>query len=287
VHAQLDGTSQVRLPESRRGYPGYRRLGVVPRRPRQPQVAQSRGHSIAYDDVRAGPAVVLLHGMTLSGGDWWETGAIDLLLDAGFRAVIVDPLGHGQSDGPAEPTEYRYPDVALDTLAVMDAAGIERAAVWGYSRGEVLATALAIEAPQRVERLVVGGCGGMEVAPPAELTEWQTRMLAGDWQAYWDTPLGETYTPAERRYAEAAFDPRAFAAAMAGRRLHPYELVLAAVQCPVVVYEGGEDSSSEVIEATAAGLGTRARILSGLDHATAVVEAGRVWEVVRPFLDGD
>jgi hypothetical protein len=50
------------------------------------------------------------------------------------------------------------------------------------------------------------------------------------------------------------------------------------------VYEGGDDSSPEDIAATAAALGTRANILPGLDHDTAVVEAGRVWEVVRPFL---
>jgi pimeloyl-ACP methyl ester carboxylesterase len=274
------------LPEVRRGYPGYRRPGLTPARPIEPRFATSRGHALAYDDVGSGPPVVLLHGFTLSGGDWWETGAVDLLLADGFRVIVLDPLGHGQSDGPHEPAAYRYPDVALDIRSVLDAAGIDRAAVWGYSRGAGLAASLAIEAPERVDRLVVGGCAGMEQTPPAALMDWQTRLLAGDWQAYWQTPVGQGYSADERRYAESLCDPSALAAALAGRRLFPYELRLASVRCPVLLYVGADDGNPEDALATAAALRTTPVILPGLDHGSAIAEAGRVWERVGPFLSG-
>jgi pimeloyl-ACP methyl ester carboxylesterase len=271
------------LPDGRRGYPSYRRDGIVPDRPVEPRYAVSRGHRIAYDDVGDGPPIVLLHGVTLSGGDWWETGAVDLLLDAGHRALVVDPLGHGQSDAPHDRETYRYPDVALDVLPVLDAAGVDSATLWGYSRGALLATALAAERPERVSALVVGGAARMEAMPPTELADYQRGMLDGDWNAFWGSALGAEYTPEDRRYAESAFDVGAIAAAMVSRRLFPYPLRLLAVACPVLLYGGSEDDP-ESAAATAAGLGTNAVVLPGLDHNTAVIEAGRVWTVVRPFL---
>src|SRR5262249_53103147 len=167
----------------------------------------------------------------------------------------------------------------------MDLGGVERAVVWGYSRGAVLAACLAIEAPDRVEALVVGGSSGMEQSPPTELPEWLTRMMGGDWPAFWDTPVGSSYAKAQRSHAEVVFDPGALAAAMASRRLYPYALRLSAVRCPVRLYEGGDDGDPEEVAATAAGLGTSPRVLQGLDHDTASIESGRVWEIVRPFLD--
>lgn len=271
------------LPETRRGYPGYRREGIVPSRPAKARFVRSRSFAIAYDDVGRGPVVVLVHGVTLSGGDWWETGAVDLLVGAGYRVLVVDPLGHGGSDRPLDHAAYLYPEVALDVAAAMDAARVDRAILWGYSRGALLATTLAIEVSGRVECLILGGYGGMEGMPPTELTDWQQGMLDGDWSAFWESPIGAGYAPADRRYAELTSDIRSWGAAMVSRRLHPYALRLDSVGCPVFAYGGGDDDA-DAASATAALLGTTPAFLPGLDHDTAVQEAGRVWEVVEPFL---
>lgn len=273
------------LPEARRGYPSYPVQGHGPDRPRKPRYALSRGYRIAYDDVGDGPPVVLVHGVTLSGGDWWDSGAVSLLLAGGYRVLVVDPLAHGQSARPHDPAAYPLPEIALDVIAPLDAAGIERAAFWGYSRGATLVTVCAIEAPDRVERLIVGGAGGMEAPPSREPAEWHLRLLGGDWQAYWETPPGAGYTPDERAYAERALDPRALAAAWIGRRRSGYELRLAGVRCPTLLYGGSDDDLNDSI-ATAVLLGTTARVLPGLDHGTAIVEAGLVWDIVEPFLRG-
>jgi pimeloyl-ACP methyl ester carboxylesterase len=271
------------LPEARRGYPSYRRAGYTPARPVEPRFAESRGFRVAYDDVGMGPVVLLIHGVTLSGGDWWEVGAVDQLVAAGYRVLVADPLGHGQSDSPVDPADYRLPDVALDMAAVIDAARAERVVAWGYSRGALLATALAVEVPERLAALVVGGSGGMQRVPSPELADWMRGLLGGDWQAFWDGPIGAGYTPDDRRYAEAVMSPAALGAAFAGRRLFRYDLRLDAVGCPVLLYQGGEDSPDDA-QATAVGLRTVPRLLPGLDHDGAIIAAGDVWSIVAPFL---
>jgi pimeloyl-ACP methyl ester carboxylesterase len=95
----------------------------------------SRGLGISYDDVGEGPTIVLISGFSQSGGDWWELGYVDRLVGLGRRVLVVDPLGHGSSDRPHDPGAYRWPDVALDIVATMDAAGVTQAILWGFSRG--------------------------------------------------------------------------------------------------------------------------------------------------------
>jgi pimeloyl-ACP methyl ester carboxylesterase len=227
---------------------------------------------------------VLIHGTTRSGGDWWELGYVGRLLELGRRVLVVDPLGHGQSDAPGDPSDYRYPDVAFDIAAVMTAVGIERAAIWGYSRGAALGASLAIEAPERVERLVIGGQGGLEQPPPTTLEAFHRGMLAGDWGAFWATPMAVAWnTDADHPYAEANFDIRAFGAAWAGLRLFPYAFRLDAIRCPVLLYQGGDDDPDDAVK-TASLLGVEARIIPGRDHNSAMWDIDAVWPAVEPFL---
>ncbi len=62
---------------------------------------------------------------------------------------------------PHEPDAYGWPAVAADVVAVMDAAGVDRATVWGYSRGAALAGAVAAEFPDRVAALILTGGGDL------------------------------------------------------------------------------------------------------------------------------
>jgi pimeloyl-ACP methyl ester carboxylesterase len=65
-------------------------------------------------------------------------------------ALTFDPRGNGRSDRPAEPSAYAEREFANDALAVLDAAGIERAALVCLSRGAQRALLLAAEHPERV-----------------------------------------------------------------------------------------------------------------------------------------
>jgi 3-oxoadipate enol-lactonase len=113
-------------------------------------VAQRDGVRIAYELRGAGPPLLLLHG--LGYARWgWEPVA-DALAQR-CTIVLVDNRGIGGSDAPPGP--YSAHDLAADAVAVLDAAGIERAAVAGISLGGMAAQELALGWPARVERLVL------------------------------------------------------------------------------------------------------------------------------------
>src|SRR5438067_2222616 len=119
----------------------------------------------------------------LSAEDLRRTGYIDRLSDR-WRVLAVDPLGHGKSAKPHDPTPYRSPGVAADAIAVLDAEAIDRAVLWGYSRGAWLAMMAAIEFPQRLSGVIVGG-GGFTDPPPTSLPAWVESLKRGEWPAFW------------------------------------------------------------------------------------------------------
>lgn len=271
------------LPEIRRGFPTYRSAsGEEPARVAARKI-ESRGLGISYDDVGEGPPIVLISGFSQSGGDWWELGYVDRLVALGRRVFVVDPLGHGSSDRPHDPGAYRWPDVALDIVAAMDAAGVARAILWGFSRGAALAACVAIERPDRTVGLILGAGGDLGETPPIGLSPPIEALLAGDWAAFFATPGGSIYADATRRYHERVNDPRAFGAALAGRRLFPHDIDLRRISAPSLVYGGSEDEP-ELDRRTARALGVEFHELPGLDHRTGLSAADRVMAVVEPFL---
>jgi len=107
-------------------------------------------------EVRAlgsGPAVLLLHGFTGRGATWTTLAA--RLRRVGHRTVVVDLLGHGRSDAPADPARYAVARQADDLLALLDRLGTRPADVVGYSMGARIALRLAADHPDAVRRLVL------------------------------------------------------------------------------------------------------------------------------------
>lgn len=115
-----------------------------------PEVTRD-GVSIHFTDEGQGRPVVLLHGHTLDGRVFGAV-ASDLLKE-GLRIVRPDLRGHGRSSRPE--AGYHWRDHAADVLAVMDKAGIDRAAVVGFSLGGGIALELAVTEPDRVSDLVL------------------------------------------------------------------------------------------------------------------------------------
>ena len=181
------------------------------------------------------------------------------------------PARHGQSDRPHDAAVYREPDVAFDALAVLDAEGIEEPVhLWGYSRGTRLAYMLAIEAPQRVRRIVAGGSA---VSVPDELVRTFTQPLVaplrdGNWTAYWQT-LGAPMDEHARRRIEAGTEPEAFAAIWQGMADQPYPFDLSRVAAPCLLYVGGEDVFAAIVPEDARRMGAELHIFEGLNHSQA------------------
>ena len=97
-----------------------------------------------------GPAVILIHGFG-DTGDMWAKLAADLVRD--HTVVVPDLRGMGLSDKPAD--GYDKWTQAADMRAVLDALGIDRAAVVGHDIGTMVAYAYAARYRDKTEKLVV------------------------------------------------------------------------------------------------------------------------------------
>jgi pimeloyl-ACP methyl ester carboxylesterase len=97
------------------------------------------------------PPLLLIMGMGFSSRAW---GALPLRLAEQYRVITFDNRGTGRSTGTG--FGFRVKDMADDAVAVLDAAGVERAFVFGISMGGMAALELALRHAERVRGLVLG-----------------------------------------------------------------------------------------------------------------------------------
>ncbi|MEA2556807.1 MAG: (E)-2-((N-methylformamido)methylene)succinate hydrolase [Actinomycetota bacterium] len=113
--------------------------------------------SLHYERLSTGgdvaSTVVLMHGVGDSLEAWDD---VIRSLPEGFDVIRYDLRGHGRSDKPPGP--YLLADVVKDHLALLAQLGVDRVNVVGYSLGGLIAQAIALLAPNSVERLVLISC---------------------------------------------------------------------------------------------------------------------------------
>lgn len=110
------------------------------------------GTRIHYRVTGSGQPVVLIPGL---GGDGAFWSAVAEHLGSNWSVISVDHRGAGQSDRLEAP--YSIPGIAADVLGVMAQEGAHSAAVVGHSTGGMIAQAIAVTTPERIERLVLSG----------------------------------------------------------------------------------------------------------------------------------
>jgi pimeloyl-ACP methyl ester carboxylesterase len=113
----------------------------------------SDGVRLSVSDDGAGPAIVLLHGLTATRR--YVVMGSRMLERSGHRVVAYDARGHGRSSPAPSPSGYGYDDLADDLLAVLDGLEIDRAVLAGASMGGHTLLRLALDAPERVAGAVV------------------------------------------------------------------------------------------------------------------------------------
>jgi pimeloyl-ACP methyl ester carboxylesterase len=114
-----------------------------------------------------GPPVLLLPGWGAS--IYLYRKNIAALVDAGLRAIAVDLQGQGLSDKPVDPAAYTLPRMTAHAMEIMDALAIDRARIVGQSMAGKIAAQLALERPERVERLALISAVGIGRIPGAAL----------------------------------------------------------------------------------------------------------------------
>jgi 3-oxoadipate enol-lactonase len=153
--------------------------------------ADAEGGRLWYESAGAGPAVVLLHAGIVDSRMW--DAQMRSLADR-HRVLRYDLRGFGRSDRPTGPwSETR------DLDAVLDAAGIDRAALVGNSLGGLVAIDYAIARPERVTALVLvasslRGYGFDDGATEEQARRWDEAEERGDLDAMAELDL-EIWAP--------------------------------------------------------------------------------------------
>lgn len=193
------------------------------------------------------PALVLLNSIGTDMG-LWDT-ALPALLPH-FRVLRIDTRGHGASDAPDG--DYTLAGLAADVAAVMDAAGIARAAIAGVSLGGMIAMQMALDAPDRVEALAL-----VCTSAHMDAASWNTRVetvRAQGTQAIAELAMGRFLSPGfVRSHPAVAQGLRANLVAMAdagyagcGAAIRDMELAerLPAIAVPTLIVAGDRDTST-------------------------------------------
>lgn len=117
------------------------------------------------------PPVVLIHGLACGHRMWVRQRP----LAARHHLVLYDQRGHGLTDAPDDPARYSGPHLAADLAGLLDALGLERVHLVGFSLGGGPAMAYAARHPDRVAGLVLADVGSFAEDP------WRLQWLAGRW----------------------------------------------------------------------------------------------------------
>jgi pimeloyl-ACP methyl ester carboxylesterase len=253
------------------------------------QVLGHRVHYLAEGPVH-GPVVVLVHGLGGRAEDW-----IDLaphLAKAGFRVYMPDLLGYGRSERPAD-FSYSVRDEAGVVIGFMDALGLQRVDLGGWSMGGWIAQLVAGEAPGRVQRLMLFDSAGLDTAP-----EWDTRLFtpttAGQ-LAQLDALLMPHPPPVPGFVARdvlrfsnrrAWVVQRAMASMLTGRDVT--DNLLPALKMPVLIAWGAEDHITPVDQAEKMHRlvpQSELEILAGCGHLAPLQCASQMGPAVVAFLE--
>lgn len=119
---------------------------------------QTENGILRYREVGEGPPLLLLHGSGPGVTGWRNFGANVPTFAQHFRTLVLEFPGFGVSDDFGAPHPMMSAQTAVN--AFLDGLGIDRVRIIGNSMGGFVATDFALQAPERVERLVtIGGAG--------------------------------------------------------------------------------------------------------------------------------
>jgi len=256
---------------------------------------EANGISINYTIEGSGPWVTLSHSLTTDLSMWDQ---LAVALAPTFTVLRYDTRGHGKSSAPD--SAYSFDQLGGDVLGLLDALNIARSHFVGLSMGGMIGQHLALQAPQRLNKLVIANSTSR--IPPEAAAIWDERIAQARAQgtaALAEATLGRWFTPAFR---SARPDVMARIAAMieatpvagyvgcaeAIRRLD-LTARLPHVTTPTLVVVGADDpgtppAASSVIAAAIPG--ARLEIIPSASHLSCIEQPETFNRLVANFLKG-
>ncbi|XP_072171096.1 bifunctional epoxide hydrolase 2-like [Diadema setosum] len=145
------------------------------------------GVKFHYVDMGTGPPVILCHGFPESWYEWKTQ--IPAIVQAGFRVIVPDMKGYGQSSNPPEIEEYSMERMCKDMAEFMDALCLPQATIIGHDWGGVFVWTFAMHYADRVSH-VAGIC--TPLMPPDDKVNPLDKMKEDpgvfDYQLYYQEP---------------------------------------------------------------------------------------------------
>ncbi len=249
------------------------------------------GMEMYYEVSGEGDPLIVLHGAYMNIP---AMGEIIPLLAETHRVYAIEFQGHGRTTDIDRPITYQ--NLADDVAAFMDAVGVEKADVFGYSMGSAAGLQLAIRHPEKVDQLVAASVAydvsGWQPAFTEMIPTMSLEMFAG--------------MPMEEEYRKLAANPEGFAA-LATKLIQlekepmAWEEDVKALSIPILIIAGDADVST--LEHNVAlfrllgggGMGdmgvplpaSRLAILPATSHTAVITQADLLYALIEPFLQGE
>lgn len=259
--------------------------------------AESGGRRIYYECQGEGPAVLFLHGAGSNAATWWQQLPA---FAARHTCVTMDIRCFGRSVAPLD--EFGLDHFVADALAVLDAAGVQRAAIVGQSLGGFIGLKTALEHPDRVAAFAACD-SSLAIDHPVLLDTIARRRVTQKAASVEQRSLGrwflENRPEQAQLYAQINhFNPSAhsipdaqWGAALAGA-LGPGQLIpmeaLRRVACPTLLLVGSEDPIVPVAvmrEVQELVRGSELHVVDQAGHSAYFEKADEVNRVLLAFLE--
>ncbi len=200
---------------------------------------------------REGAQVVVLSNSLGTTQELWER-QLPALAEH-FHVLTYDHPGHGSSPLPEPPCTVE--SLAQGLLALLDELGVERVSLCGVSLGGMVGMALALAAPERVERLVLA-CTSAYLGPPEGMAERARIARTQGPEALADTVVDRWFTPELAREEPAtvarfhamvaATPPEGYARCAEAVGAWDARQRISAIAAPVLVLAGANDPATPV-----------------------------------------
>jgi len=208
------------------------------------------GLELVYREIGRGRPIVLLHGFSTTGSLWLNPGPAAAIAALGYRLIIPDLRGHGDSAHPHDAASYPPDVLADDGLALVDWLGLDDYDLAGYSLGGRIALRMLARGA-RPSRAIVAAQGLAAITRTPSPENLRRRVLVG-------MINGETFergTPEGEQafwFGQADLDPQALVHVLDAQVPTPVT-DLPKITTPVLVAVGDQDpgqaSATELAEA--------------------------------------